>query len=50
MPLTKRIEVVIENYGQEPSELLKPVFDIVWNACGLPGAPRYKDDRKEPKS
>jgi hypothetical protein len=36
-------EVVIEQYGAETASLLRPVFDIVWNAFGLPRSLNYDD-------
>lgn len=27
-------ETIIESYDTEPKEILRPVFDLIWNACG----------------
>lgn len=37
-------ELLIENYEFEPAQLLKPVFDSIWNACGYVGSPNYSSD------
>jgi hypothetical protein len=29
-------EVQIDSFGLNPGEVLKPLFDMVWNTCGLP--------------
>ncbi|BER91782.1 MAG: hypothetical protein PWP60_1348 [Candidatus Atribacteria bacterium] len=40
-------EVVIENYASlEPDKLLRPCFDVLWNAFGFPGSPNYDQDGK----
>ncbi len=36
-------EVMIENFDFEPSKVMKPIFDAVWNACGYPGSQNYDD-------
>ena len=36
-------EVMIEDFNFEPSKILKPTFDTVWNACGYPGSLNYDD-------
>ena len=28
-------ETIIESYDTEPKDILRPMFDLVWNACGL---------------
>lgn len=28
-------ETVVQDFSDDPLEILKPMFDIVWNACGL---------------
>lgn len=28
-------ETIIESYDTEPREILRPMFDLVWNACGF---------------
>lgn len=34
-------EVMIENFDFEPSKVMKPIFDAVWNACGYAGSQNY---------
>jgi hypothetical protein len=29
-------EVLVEDFSTPPAKILKPVFDLVWNACGYP--------------
>lgn len=36
-------EVIIGNYDVEPAKVLKPLFDIIWNASGFRGSINYKD-------
>ena len=36
-------EVMIENFDAEPSKVMKPIFDAVWNACGYPRSKNYDD-------
>jgi len=28
-------ETLIESYNTEPKDILRPMFDLVWNACGF---------------
>lgn len=37
-------EVVIEHYGAETAALLRPLFDMVWNAFGLPRSLNYDEN------
>lgn len=37
-------EVILENCEYSPGETLKPAFDLVWNACGLPGSLNFDKD------
>ena len=37
-------ECVIEDLSADPVSILKPLFDIVWNASGLPGCPNFDTD------
>lgn len=39
-------EIIIENLKFEPSQLLKPVFDSIWNACGIRRSLNYDKDGK----
>ena len=36
-------EVQIEDYGTPVHELLRPVFDLLWNAAGAMACPHYSD-------
>lgn len=36
-------EVIIENFNFEPSKVMKPIFDTVWNACGYSGSLNFDD-------
>jgi len=31
-------EAWVEDVSMQPAKILKPMFDLVWNACGLPGS------------
>jgi hypothetical protein len=31
-------ETVIEDFSTPPGKILKPLFDLVWNACGFPSS------------
>lgn len=37
-------EIIIEDLNFEPSQLLKPIFDSLWNACGLERSYNYTID------
>lgn len=37
-------EAVIENFSQDLKETLRPVFSLVWNACGIPRSLSYDKD------
>jgi hypothetical protein len=37
-------DVMIENYDDKVENILKPVFDSVWNACGLSGSNNYDEN------
>ncbi len=37
-------EIAVGDFAAEPFKLLKPVFDIVWNAAGWPGSANYTSD------
>jgi len=38
-------EVYIESYNISPDQVLKPCFDSIWNACGFPECPNYKNGK-----
>lgn len=37
-------EVVAEDFRANPSRLLKPVMDVIWNACGITQSPNFDID------
>lgn len=37
-------EVVINDFGDNVAELLKPIFDMIWNAAGFSQSPSYDND------
>lgn len=37
-------EIAVDDFAAEPFRLLKPVFDMVWNAAGWPGSASYSSD------
>jgi hypothetical protein len=39
-------EVVIERFDIDPAEVMKPIFDAVWNATGFPRSMNYDDSGK----
>jgi hypothetical protein len=39
-------EVMADTFSVEPGQLLKPAFDVAWNACGYPRSLSYGDDGK----
>jgi schlafen family protein len=36
-------EVVVESFSESPSKILKPLFDLVWNACGFAKSKNFDD-------
>jgi hypothetical protein len=36
-------ETVVEGFDEPPSKILKPLFDLVWNACGLLKSRNFDD-------
>lgn len=36
-------EVVIERFDSDPTRIIKPLFDVVWNASGFPASMNFKD-------
>lgn len=36
-------EIILENYESEASQILKPIFDSVWNACGFQRSFNYNE-------
>jgi len=39
-------EVMIDSFSCDPAEVMKPIFDSVWNAAGLNGSMNYDAARK----
>lgn len=37
-------EVLVENYECDPTEIMKPIFDAVWNAAGYPHSKNYDNE------
>ena len=37
-------ESLIETYDTEPKEILKPMFDLIWNACGFNGSLNFDEN------
>jgi hypothetical protein len=37
-------EVLVEEYGREASDILRPIFDTVWQSCGWESSPNYNND------
>jgi hypothetical protein len=36
-------ETVVESFDESPSKILKPLFDLVWNACGFLRSKNFDD-------
>ena len=36
-------EVVVQNRDEKPHEILRPIFDMVWNSFGFPRSKNYND-------
>jgi Putative DNA-binding domain len=39
-------EAVVEDLAEAPDKILKPMFDLVWNACGLPESKNFDREGK----
>lgn len=37
-------ETIIESYDTKSADMLRPLFDLVWNACGYPGSRNFDED------
>jgi hypothetical protein len=37
-------ESLIETYNIEPKEILRPLFDLIWNACGFNGSLNFDEN------
>lgn len=42
--ILKLPEVMVETYNVNPEIVLKPLFDVVWNACGFPKSLNYNEE------
>jgi len=36
-------ETVVESYDETPSKVLRPLFDLIWNACGFAKSKNFDD-------
>jgi hypothetical protein len=34
-------EVIIDSFTTPPNQVLRPLFDLIWNACGLPSSTNF---------
>lgn len=39
-------EVIVETYENQPDQIMKPIFDAVWNAAGFSGSMNYNKNGK----
>lgn len=39
-------EVIVETYDCKIEDVLRPIFDSIWNACGYPKSPNYDKEGK----
>lgn len=37
-------EAIVESFATPPNRILRPLFDIVWNACGFPSSTNFDAD------
>lgn len=37
-------ETIVETFDEKPGKVLKPMFDLVWNACGYPKSKNFDDE------
>ena len=37
-------EIIVENFECNPSEVMKPIFDAIWNAAGWPRSMNYDEN------
>lgn len=37
-------ETVVEDFETPPTQVLKPIFDLIWNACGYPSSKNFDRD------
>ncbi|HTV48310.1 MAG TPA: ATP-binding protein [Phycisphaerae bacterium] len=36
-------DILVEDYGMNADRIMKPIFDALWNACGLPNSWNYDE-------
>jgi hypothetical protein len=39
-------EVMIESFECDAADVMKPLFDVIWNATGFPGCMNYDETGK----
>ena len=39
-------ETILDSFTTPAQEILKPMFDLIWNACGFPGSANFDADGK----
>jgi hypothetical protein len=37
-------EVIVDSFATPPSQVMRPLFDLIWNACGLPSSANFDSD------
>jgi hypothetical protein len=37
-------ETIVESFATPAQQVLKPMFDLIWNACGFPGSANFDQD------
>jgi hypothetical protein len=37
-------EALVEDFATPPTQILKPIFDLIWNACGFSGSENFDLD------
>jgi len=37
-------EIIVENYDIKPTDVLRPIFDAIWNAADMPRSMSYNED------
>ena len=37
-------EVIVDSFATSSNQVLKPLFDLIWNACGLPSSTNFDAD------
>jgi hypothetical protein len=39
-------ESIVQDFSTPVGKVLKPIFDLVWNACGLPASKNFDSEGK----